>query len=292
MSMIKPNLSSLYISPLERCNLNCAMCYTCKTKEELSYKEIEDFIMRFRASQPLELVTFCGGEVFLLDWMTAMINFLTASDLIVEIITNGTIDHLEQLKRADQVNLIISLDGLEADHDQNRGRGSFARTWQFALKAIELGFHVEFFCVVSTLNYVHLDQFERWLTQQLGQLPTITYHPRKPLSYLHQHPDSNRVGTIDSFGFITPLQYRQLMKKKSVFPPPRLGCHQLSLMSNKMVYGCCEGMKPLGQMSEPMDQLIQRYLDSLAIPEGYGESCRGCVEPEFACGLKEAGYVA
>jgi len=268
------------------------MCYTCKTKTELSYADVISFIERFKKVYLLEIVTFCGGEVFLLDWMTRIINSLTAKDIIVEIITNGSIDHLDQLEHSDGVNLIVSLDGLESDHDLNRGRGSFARTWRFVEHAARLGFHLEFFCVVSTHNYSHLDKLEEWLAKHLGQMPVITYHPRKPLSYLQQHPMSNRVGSTDPFGFISSLQYRQLIKRKNVFPPRRLGCHQLSLMSNGLVYGCCEGIKPLGRMSDSIEELVARYQENLANPSEFAKSCEGCAEPQFVCGLREAGYVA
>jgi sulfatase maturation enzyme AslB (radical SAM superfamily) len=286
MSQIKPNLSSLYISPLEQCNLNCKVCYTRKTKQQLSKKDVLNFVDRYRRHQPLNMVTFCGGEVFLLDWFCEVINLLTESRLIVEIITNGTINKLQQITQPNSVNLIISLDGLAADHDLNRGGSNFALSWRFLLEAIDLGFHFEIFTVVTQHNFDHLDNFEQWLTDQLGFLPVITYHPRKPRHYLQLHPISNRVGAVEQFNFLNQKQLQWLYRHKRVFPPVKLGCHQLSLMSDGQVYGCCEGYNPLGMMDDSIEQLIANYQQCL-ITSADRADCLNCLEPDFVCGLKE-----
>jgi sulfatase maturation enzyme AslB (radical SAM superfamily) len=286
MSSVDSALSHLYISPLERCNLNCKICYTRKTQDQLSQKQVLDFVQRYCQEQTLETITFCGGEVFLLDWFPHLVNQLTAQGLIVEIITNGTLDGLEQLNQPNQINLIVSLDGLPADHDANRGPGMFKKSLNFLKKAQELGFHTEVFTVVSQKNYSSLDQFENYLNQQLGSLPTITYHPRKPRSYLNQHPVSNRAGDVQEFGFLTTQQILHLAKTKKVFPPPELGCFQISLMSDGQVYACCEGIKPLGNISTPIHQLIKKFKNRIKIPPGFNPNfCQGCSEPDFVCGL-------
>lgn len=278
MSAQKYNLSSLYISPLESCNLACKICYTCKTKKQLTAKQVYDFITRFREKHDLEIVTFCGGEVFLLDWFAGCVNKLTAFNLVVEIITNGTIDQLNQIDEPNRVNLIVSLDGLEQSHDLNRGRGNFDRSLIFLKKAIKLGFHIEIFSVVSTNNFDEIDGFEGWLKDELGFLPEITYHPRKPLAYLKNHPVSNRVGETEIFGFLSKQQIKSLSSTRNVFPPKNFGCHQLSLMSDGLVYGCCEGINPLGKISDEISLLVDQYKQRV-------NSFHKCVEPDFMCGL-------
>ncbi len=280
MSIQKYNLSSLYISPLESCNLACKICYTCKTKKQLTVKQVLDFITRFREKHNLEIVTFCGGEVFLLNWFVECINKLTASNLVVEIITNGTIDNLDQISEPNKVNLIVSLDGLELSHDLNRGKGNFNLSLEFLKKATKLDFHIEIFSVVSTNNFDEIDKFEDWLRNALGYLPEITYHPRKPLTYLNNHPISNRVGESEVFGFLSDQQIKFLSEKKKVFPPKNFGCHQLSLMSDGMVYGCCEGINPVGKISDEIDYLTNQY--KLRVDRYYK-----CVEPDFMCGLRD-----
>ncbi len=254
----------------------------------MSQEQILDFVGRFRQQNTLETVTFCGGEVFLLDWFPNLINQLTDLGLLVELITNGTIDRLDEIAKPNLVNVIISIDGVKDDHDLNRGEGNFERTWKFLLKAIELGFHFEIFSVVTTHNFSHLDLFESWLTKQLGELPTITYHPRKPLQYLENHPVDNLMEDeekSDQFGFLTKQQMAQLSKERKVFPPVNLGCHQLSVMSDGSVYGCCEGFTRLGVMSDPIDFLIQNYSKNIQQPPACSKYCQGCAEPGFVCGI-------
>lgn len=276
----QPNLHSLYISPLEKCNLQCQMCYTRKAPVQLSGDQILDFVERFRASRLLELVTFCGGEVFLLDWFCDLVNELCQKGLMVEIITNGTIDCLDELTTPSLVNLIVSLDGLKEKHEQNRGHGSFDKTWQFILKAVKLGFHLEIFTVVSQHNYDHLSEFEQWLEEELGWMPRVTYHPRKPSTYLAAHPVDNLQGSVEELGFLTQQQLEQLYKEKRVFPPRQLGCHQLSLMADGQIYACCEGTRPIGKISDKVYDLVERYLDLL-------EDSPCCPEPNFMCGMGE-----
>ncbi len=278
MSHPLANTTSLYISPLELCNLNCQICYTNKTKSQLSKDQVLDFIDRYRAQEKLELVTFCGGEVFMLNWFTESINDLTKKGLMVETITNGIIDRLSEINDPNQVNLIVSLDGVEADHDLNRGQGTFQKTMSFIKKAIKMGFHLEIFCVVSTKNYDHLDQFEQLLLEEIGYLPQITYHPRKPLSYLSSHPFSNKNGETQEFGFLSEDQVAQLYQKRKVFPPREFGCHQLSLMSDGQVYGCCEGTKPIGKITDQITELVDRYKQLV-------QRDPSCTEPDFKCGL-------
>ena len=284
------NFSHLYLSPLEQCNLDCKICYTPKTKEQLTEAQLLDFIDRYQEflnfkDKSLESVTLCGGEVFLLPWITKFINQVTQKKIIVEIVTNGTINLLKQLNYPNLINLIVSLDGLEKSHDLNRGIGSFKKTWQFLKKADQLGFHFEIFSVVSQQNFDHIDQFEGFLAEELGFLPKITYHPRKPKAYLKAHPSSNKTGQINGFEFLTFEQTKHLAKTKKIFPPLNLGCHQLALMSDANVYACCEGIKPLGNINTPIDLLIENYQKRIEIPEGFPSHCQGCVEPDFVCGI-------
>ncbi len=288
MSSVNSALSHLYISPLERCNLNCKICYTRKTKDQLTPKQILDFVQHYRQEQTLETITFCGGEVFLLDWFPNLVNQLTAQGLIIEIVTNGTLDSLDQLEQPNQINLIVSLDGLPADHDANRGPSNFTKSLFFLKKAQKLGFHTEVFTIVSQKNYSSLDQFEDYLNNQLSNLPTITYHPRKPHSYLDLHPVSNRIGDTQDFGFLTPEQILHLAKTKKVFPPPQLGCFQISVMSNGRVYACCEGVTPLGDIATSVTQLIKNFKTRVQIPPAFSQKyCQGCSEPGFVCGLAQ-----
>ncbi len=280
-------LKHLYINPLEICNLNCKICYTKKTKAVLSNLEILDFIHRYQAVQKLESVTFCGGEVFLLRDFPALINELTAQDLFIQIISNGTIDRLAEIKQPNMVNLIISLDGLENYHDQNRGQGNFAKSMCLLKKALELGFHGEVFSIVTRENLASIPEFEKTLTKQLGQRIDITYHPRKPISYLKNHPISNILGQVANFNFLSPDELKFLFKNKSTFPSQNLGCYQIALMSDQKVYACCEGIRPLGNIKTDSKILIENFKNRLSQAKCTAHCCLDCTEPDFVCGFQD-----
>ena len=106
-------LSHLYISPLELCNLSCKICYTKKTPLILQKEDIVDFIRKYKKVRKLETVTFCGGEVFTLNYFTDLVNLLNESGLFIQIISNGTIDKLSEIHTPNSVNLIVSFDGFE-----------------------------------------------------------------------------------------------------------------------------------------------------------------------------------
>ncbi len=287
LKQISSALKHLYISPLEECNLNCRICYTSKTKDRLSIKQIWEFVDRYQQQQQLESVTFCGGEVFLIADFVQLVNQLTKQNIFTQIITNGTIDRLAEFTVPNQINLIISLDGLPADHDANRGQGNFSKSLLFVKKALALDFHLEIFTVVSQRNYQKLDQFEAFLKDELNFLPPITYHPRKPKAYLDQHPISHQEGQVSGFEYLTKDQIKQLAETKKVFPPENLGCYQLSLMSDGRIYSCCEGIRPLGEIDDPVSQIIDQFKQRVAVPDGFGTNCLGCTEPEFVCGLSK-----
>ncbi len=291
------NLSHLYLSPLEKCNLNCKLCYTRKTKERLSQETLFDFIKRYqqyltKIEQSLQTITLCGGEVFLLPWLNVFANRLNQQNIIVEIITNGILDRLAEFTQPNLINLLISIDGLPKFHDSNRGQGQFSKTWQFLRRALELNFHCEIFSVISQKNFDQINQFEQYLQKKLGFLPRITYHPRKPLTYLNYHPAAKNLTQTktrnNEFGFLNAKQFAQIAQNKKIFPPVNLGCHQLAVMSDGMVYACCEGVRPVGEISTPIADLVQVYQQRVKIPLGFtAQFCHGCAESDFVCGLSQ-----
>ena len=281
-------LKHLYISPLEQCNLNCRMCYTAKTRNVLDKNAILDFVDRYRAENELQTVTFCGGEVFLLPDFPGLINEIIERGIFVQVITNGTVDRLAGIERPNECCLIVSLDGKEEYHDSNRGPGNYQRSLTLMKKALEMGFHVDVFSIVTKQNLLEIEDFERELAGELGFLPGITYHPRKPWAYLQGHPLNNILGQVEGFDFLEMEEIEVLAGRKKVFPPRELGCFQVSLMSDGLVYGCCEGIEPLGKKDDEVATLIENLkqridyagLKSCPLP------CQGCVEAAFKCGLK------
>jgi MoaA/NifB/PqqE/SkfB family radical SAM enzyme len=282
-------LNHLYINPLEKCNLRCKICYTRKSNPILSASQITDFLDRYQQVQDIKTVTFCGGEVFALTYFPQLINTVVERGIFVQVITNGTLDVLDQIQNSNFVNLIVSLDGVETYHDANRGEGNFRKSINFMKKAHQLGFHLDVFSIVTKQNLPHISEFEKALKKELGFLPVITFHPRKPPAYLMHHPVSNIVGEVNGFDFLSKVEMLKLMQTKNVFPPKDLGCYQIAVMSNGQVFGCCEGVTPLGTMSDPPQELIQKLRDRIEAWSGTNslKSCLGCSQHEFMCGIKE-----
>lgn len=151
-----------------------------------------------------------------------------------------------------------------------------------------LGFHLDIFSILTQQNLSDIDIFETYIQKELGFLPIITYHPRKPPAYLQTHPVSNIVGETVGFDFLTPNQLQELSKKRNVFPPATLGCYQISIASDGKVYGCCEGTNALGRIRDPINQLInqlEKRLDAWELLNS-NPACLGCSQPDFMCGLK------
>jgi radical SAM protein with 4Fe4S-binding SPASM domain len=282
-------LRHLYINPLEKCNLKCKICYTRKTDPILSNTEILDFVERYQVFQPVETITFCGGEVFALTTFPDLINTLIGKGVFVQVITNGTIDRLDSIHTPNAVNLIVSLDGLEPYHDANRGAGNFAKSIAFMQKARTLGFHLEVFSIITRQNLPNIDQFEATLHSLLGFSPRVTYHPRKPPAYLTHHPVANIVGETSNFDFLSTDEMLQVMRERTVFPPPELGCYQIALASDGKIYGCCEGTLPIGNITDSPQLLIEKLTQRVATWEKSNtlRNCLGCSQADFMCGIKE-----
>ncbi len=273
-------LHHLYINPLEKCNLHCRICYTRKTSPILTEKQILDFVDRYQEECEVQTVTLCGGEVFTLPYITHFINILNQKGIFVQVITNGTIDRLDNMERPNFINLIVSVDGLEDYHDKNRGEGNFQKSIGFLKKAKQLCFHTEIFSIVTRQNLAQIDKFEKFINDTLGKTD-ITYHPRKPLDYLRRHPISNIQGDINGFDFLTDDELITLIKTKKTFPPKELGCYQISLMSDGKIYGCCEGFEPIGTIDDTINHLIESFKKKLQT------SCCNCIQPDFMCGMKK-----
>lgn len=295
--IMKPNikqhfdqvLSHLYINPLEKCNLRCKICYTRKTDPILTDTEILEFISRYEKVKTLQTITFCGGEVFSLPYFPALVNKLTGKGTFVQIITNGTIDKLLDLRNPNLINLIVSLDGLKNYHDVNRGPGNFDKSIGLLKKAKMLEFHTEIFSIATRQNIGQIDEFEQYLCSFLDYPIQVTYHPRKLPAYLLHHPQSNIFGTVDGFDFLTDNEMVKIMKDRKTFPPENLGCYQIALVSDGRVFGCCEGTVPIGKMSDDISVLFGKLEERIELWEKTNKlkNCLGCSQPDFFCGIKK-----
>jgi radical SAM protein with 4Fe4S-binding SPASM domain len=126
-----------------RCDLRCAHCYQWNAEgyhRRLAAAELRvdlDLAIVSRvleATRPVQSnVYLWGGEPLVYrDW-EGLVELLVADPRWISVCTNGTLvekrlPSLEKLGRYLEVS--ISLDGFEAEHDAVRGHGAFARTWR------------------------------------------------------------------------------------------------------------------------------------------------------------------
>lgn len=116
-----------------KCNMRCIHCGSSAglaRENELTVDECLDV-----AGQLVELgckeVTFIGGEIFLYNGWEKVSERLADRGVLVNIITNAFLfgdAQVEQIKRAKLVNVGISVDGLEQNHDRIRNvKNSFQK---------------------------------------------------------------------------------------------------------------------------------------------------------------------
>ncbi len=287
------SLENIYISPLELCNLRCRYCYTRKTKNILNNRQILKFVNRyhiflskFRSQQffdniqpgnglaegkkfvdkklKLKSIIFCGGEVFTLPSFPRLVNTLLKKNIFITIITNGTIDKLDQITDPKNCQLIVSFDGPQKIHDHNRGSGNFQKSLNFVKHALQLDFPVEIFYLITKDSYPYRHSFPQSLSKALK---------------LYSSKALNFTFLTDRLGSLTPAQVKHIRQKYPVYPPKNFGCAMLSLQSNGNFYPCCESALKLGSLSDPISVIVTNYLSRyLASPL--------CPDPHYFCNLK------
>lgn len=254
-------LENIYISPLEACNLNCKACYTHKTSNTLSNDQILDFINKYQnyltsENCHLKSILFCGGEVFTLLDFPKLVNTLIQMDIFITIITNGTIDRLEEIKDPKNCQLLVSFDGPKEIHDQNRGLGNFDKSQKFVQHALEIGFPVEIMFLITKDSYPYKDSFNLFNLQK-------TYLSDRQMS-------------------LSKSQLLDIKNNHKSYPDKNFGCFQLSLQSNGNITGCCESSKFLGSTNDDPRKYIEKFIKSLN-PCHKCQQCNGCIDKKYFC---------
>ncbi len=262
-------LENIYISPLELCNLNCRYCYTQKTKNILSNTQILSFVKQYsnyiHKSYFINLksIIFCGGEVFTLSNFPTLVNQLIEQNIFISIITNGTIDKLSKIKKANCCQLLISFDGPEHIHDTNRGNGNYQKSVSFVEHALTLGFPVEIFFLITKDSFPYHNTFPAIISNALK------LYSSNPLSFTY---------LTDRLGSLTPQQTKYIRQHYRCFPPKHFGCNQLSLQSDGKFYGCCESKLSLGTLSDPLDKVVNKFIKRII-------KNPLCSDPNYFCNL-------
>jgi sulfatase maturation enzyme AslB (radical SAM superfamily) len=173
--------------------------------------------------------------------------------IFVSVITNGVIDRLDEIHEPHNCQLIVSFDGPQKIHDQNRGKGNFRKSKNFVKKALRLGFPVEIFYLITKDSYPYKDK----------------------LNIYNQH----QTFLVDRLGSLTKEQSNEIRNHYPCYPPKNFGCNIFSLQSNGKFYGCCESTRSIGNLADPLEPTVLKYLDIITHHSK-------CSDPDFWCGLK------
>jgi len=132
----------LAISPTSRCNLHCFGCYSAGHDEgtELTFEEIDRLLTEAKEIGTY-LVMLTGGEPFMKkDMIFKLIEKHT--DIAFQVYTNSlllTREDLARIVKAANTGLAISVEGLEAETDNRRGKGSWVRIMENLQEIKRLG---------------------------------------------------------------------------------------------------------------------------------------------------------
>ncbi len=128
--LVAPDL--LIISLTECCNLRCPACGIKKdiAKEslEIDMTKTMDVISQAQKMK-IGIVVLSGGEPFLVEEIFPLIEFIKASGMNVAVTTNGFWQEqlAEKIAHSPLDHLHFSFDGLNRNHDELRGKGSYER---------------------------------------------------------------------------------------------------------------------------------------------------------------------
>lgn len=117
------------ISPSMHCNLKCYGCYSANytRKDKLSFEKINQIIDEGK-SYGIFFYTISGGEPFVRKDLIDI--FKRNSDCYFQVYTNGSLidgKMAEKLAELGNVFPCISVEGLEAETDERRGKGHFKK---------------------------------------------------------------------------------------------------------------------------------------------------------------------
>lgn len=121
------------------CNLNCNFCSVRAnehSKINLPLNLIKNFIDE-AVDLGLKKFHITGGEPALRDDLEEIVQYVTKYDVDVRLITNGTLlnkDRLLKLQDAGLNSIMVSIDGLERNHNAMRGNNN---AWQKAISCVK-----------------------------------------------------------------------------------------------------------------------------------------------------------
>ncbi|OLS13784.1 MAG: putative Fe-S oxidoreductase [Promethearchaeota archaeon CR_4] len=168
---MKVKTSELFIETIGYCNLSCKYCYTKRTRDILPAAKIIAFAERYidYVNLPRIRITFIGrGETTLHPDLPDIINYLSdkyGNKVSFYIQTNGILIRqvIDQLKRKDNLEISISLDGFESANDANRGVGTYQKIVQNIKYLANLGIPLNVQTILCPENYPDAKRFQDFI---------------------------------------------------------------------------------------------------------------------------------
>jgi len=173
---------------LNRCNLSCTHCYDAKEKvSELNPDQmrrvVDDFVFFLKKMDVDGEISLTGGEPTLFEGLTDLIEYIKSRDIFVSlyILSNGVgfPDSLIPVLKKYSIGVQISLDGLEKEHDQIRGAGSFRQATDTIRNLVKEGIRTSVHYVLMKRNTGKLKDFIRYV-DGLG-VPNINFSTLVPI---------------------------------------------------------------------------------------------------------------
>lgn len=183
-------LKYLFWESTLQCNLSCLHCGSDCVKdnstkdEEIPAQRVKDELLQIAEKYDPEEITFAiiGGEPLVrLEDVVDVGDFAADLGFFWGITTNGTLLNdvtIARLKAANLKTISVSVDGIEAHHNQLRNSpDAYQRTIAGIKRLLADPFYEKFdvICCVSRINIDHLDEFVEEMIQ--AGVPAIRFTP-------------------------------------------------------------------------------------------------------------------
>ncbi|MDD2710362.1 MAG: radical SAM protein [Verrucomicrobiae bacterium] len=137
-----------------RCNFRCKYCYGdyANRRQELIATEEALKLLDELADWGMQYLQLSGGEPLMFPGVEQLVDRACARGICLGISTNGSLipAKINVVKKLQTV--CISLDGDEATHDANRGKGTYRQAMTGLEAARQAGVRVHIYCTVTRHN--------------------------------------------------------------------------------------------------------------------------------------------
>lgn len=162
-----PSLRYLEAQVTWRCNLACAHCYLGKARPlDMEVAHFADLVREFEAMGGLRLLV-SGGEPLMHPRWDEINAVLAGLPVRRVLLSNGLGLDNEALARLNCDEVQISLDGLQAGHENLRGPGSFAKTMEAARRVVDCGLKLSIATMAHARNLDEMPGLAQ-LVEELG----------------------------------------------------------------------------------------------------------------------------